>query len=277
MHRLDPQKNSDSITLWAGCLADHAENVRTQARLRLEQAAAAGEASAVNEQVGLVLKGQSWRALQQAALLASSIHATESATLLVPLLKHQRPEVRHASAGALRSLQQPETVEAIFGYLQERFDAGKPLSESDQAAVTQLLLAMGEMHHAPADKMLQQRLPKSDIFGMGPRRAATWSLGMLHEGQPNPQVIKLLAARANDRNMMEIEDEGLQIIALESIARIDPKAAVAIIRRNYNDQQGPEALRIAARSILVDQFGQDLPAMESIPSRTGPWFLEPTR
>ena len=55
-----------------------------------------------------------------------------------------------------------------------------------------LAQALGVLRYAPADDLLQKYIPMGVPIAVHARAAAVWTLGHLHDGDPDPQLTKKL-------------------------------------------------------------------------------------
>jgi HEAT repeat protein len=121
-----------------------------------------------------MLAGQSWRGLEQAALLLGALDHKPASARLVELLESPRPEVGIAAAWGLKQLAVPETLPAMFDKSNRQTelrskDGFTPAGLDEQTA--HLFEAFGKLRYAAAEPLLRRYVPKDYKMGEYSRAA----------------------------------------------------------------------------------------------------------
>jgi HEAT repeat protein len=236
---------------------------------------------AVRQATTEMLRSQRWRGLEQASLLAGALDHEAEADRLIELLDFPRPEVMVAAAWALRRLAVPATLgpmfdkvrrasESIHGAARDKDPSPIELLVLDRQT-SQLIQAFGQMRYAAPEALLRTFVPKGGAgLGGESRAAAIWTLGLLHEGQPEPELVERLRNRVADvENIDDPEDERVRNMAAVSLGRMKAVIALPDLRLYY--QMGHSHCGWAVEHIT----GETLPPVPPVEARQTGWFLEP--
>ena len=113
------------------------------------------------------------------------------------------------AAWGLRRLAVPRTLDAMFDKFRretEKAQQAGSLGIVVGRQVSQLIEAFGLMGYAQAEPLLRKYIPKGSPFDAECRAAAVWTLGHLHAGQPDAELVRLFVGRLSDVESMEPED-----------------------------------------------------------------------
>ncbi|MFA9479440.1 HEAT repeat domain-containing protein [Phycisphaerales bacterium AB-hyl4] len=273
------QQSAEAVQIMAEQLDDVAPAARTFARRTLEgYDEDASLSPVVREQLERVLNsGASWRALEQAGVLATLLDHKPTAERLAELLTHDRAEVRRAAANAMRVLSVEATLPAIAARAEALtdIDTASDLGPSASEEVTQLFHAIGQLRYEPADETLRRYIPKNSDYSSVSRSAAIWALGRIHEGESRPELARALVGRVTDQSMMDPESEDVQRFSAIALGRMDAADHVDDLRRMYRLEEMSEAFREACRWAVRELTGEELDPLPKRPSYIGGWFIEP--
>lgn len=223
-----------------------------------------------------ILAGNSWRGLEQAALLLAALGHHPAAARLIELLDFNRPEVNIAAAWGLKTLAVPETMPALLEVARRRTDfrlEGKTATGLDDHT-GHLLEAFGKVKYAPAEGLLRQHVPKDFQMGLFSRSAAIWSLGRLHEGVPDEKLAGQLLDRLTDEGMIR-EVPHVKYMSAVSLARMKAVSRAEAIRQYVGPDIPPTRLGMTIRWALIELTGEKIPEPEYRPASKADWFLEP--
>ena len=246
--------------------------------------------------------------LEQAAVAAGALRHEPAAEHLVKMLGYADPEVRSAAAWGLRRLAVPATAAAILETA--RTDTDKPRAPPRRALLPgadsseegldphghlgHLLEALGVMRHRPALPLLSRYLPMPPMPrppGDNPlwrpelRAAAIWSLGLIGEAAPPPDLVATLRKRLSGEPIepgakQKREDAAVvRAMAAVSLGRMKAKEAAPELRQIYQDEKELPRVRRACAWALERLTGEKVPELKlSLKPREvwySGWFLEP--
>jgi HEAT repeat protein len=277
-------------------LDDEHTDVRVRARRALEELARTkGLGPQVIKEGMRVLQEENWREVEQAALLLVRLDHKETASRLLELLSHPRPEVFATAAWGLRKLDVPVTLPGVLAYVDSELTRlrrhNSPHSRELWAELvadyqlSQLNQFLGARKYTKADTCLRRFIPhiKADPAGQESRSAAVWALGLLHEGQDVPELSRAFAERLNDVHSIPPEYPGVRMMAAFSMGRMPPKGEVRALvldrLRVYHPykQLSDDPISNACGWALERLTGQVM--RDPGPTRRfqGDWFLVPNR
>ncbi|TWT47038.1 HEAT repeat protein [Thalassoglobus neptunius] len=186
---------------------------------------------AVVDSVLTSLQSDSWRPLEHASLLASGLEMKDVTPRMMELLKHDRPKVAASAAYALKVFQQEESLAAATEQIVENtpriFDFRDPRNRVAFKLICEqtqhLAELVGMMKYRPADEALRAFIPKKEpgnivITDDLTRGVAIWSLGQMHAGDPDPELIDAWIDRLNDTTSLVPEFEYIREGAVYALA-----------------------------------------------------------
>jgi HEAT repeat protein len=224
-----------------------------------------------------MLAGESWRGIEQAALILGALGHRPAAPRLVALLESTRPEVGIAAAWALKRLAVPETLPALLDKARRQTEIRSNPNENPRGLDEQtahLIETFGRMKYAPAEPLLVQYIPKRFNFGWYSRSAAIWSLGHLHEGMPDESLAKQLLARATDDEMPS-EFVPVRAMAAVSIGRMKALSQVPALQKYIGPKPPAILYGVAMRWALMEITGEFVPEPDPPIAPRRKWFMEP--
>ncbi len=271
------------IALLADRLDDLHPRVRAGARAALQKLAAdPAWRGRVIAEATRILSGQSWRGLEQAAILLARLDHKPAAGRLVELLRHDRLEAGVAAAWALRELGVRETLPGVLKYLESALDVvGDPGRAPPllQHQVSQLNQFLGKARYAPADAALRRLIPRSPRHTepAEARASAIWALGLIHEGKPETGLVRAVQGRLDDVLSQPPEDVRVRWMSAVALGRMKAESALPSLRKYY--EADPAAKDPACRWAIEQITGERLPPIEppppAPPAVGTDWFLLP--
>jgi HEAT repeat protein len=254
-------------------LEDPHRDVRESVRESLRQLADRPELrQPVIDGATLVLDSEAWHGLEQSARLVGELDHQPSASRLVVLLEHERPEVNITAAWSLCRLAAPEALPAMLAFT-EQVTAGIPvdpaeahdvrLSPAQDVCLSHLFQAFGVTKFAPAEPLLLKFVPRRYDLGPQSRAAACWALGLLHVNDPQPELAQLLGQRVADSGDIPVpEPVEVRAHAAISLGRMNVPEAVQVLRSVYGGRVPGDPVREACGWALEQITGEDLPDPE---------------
>lgn len=269
-------------------LDDVHPHVRRDARRFLIELAQEAEFDAAVRQAATdMLAGESWRGLEQAALVLAAVDHEPAAERLIALLDFLRPEVCIAAAFALERLQVRDTLPALLEKARRSTPilkngapapvdlSGDPFSLDDvDAMMCHIFQAFGLMQFREADPLLRQYIPKEGYFCHA-RAAAIWALGKIYSGQPESELIAAFSGRLTDYDPLKLEDDRVRRMAAVSLGRLGSKQGLPALRTAYKRDTPHTHIGASAAWAIERITGETLPTPEPHTNTVMGWFLEP--
>lgn len=235
---------------------------------------------AVVQHTTQILQGNDWRGLEQAILILTALHQVQAGDRYLALLDHARPEVFVTAAWGLRKLAVPDLTEPMFAVAQklsERVKKGTAsIEHSTQLA--QLLEAMGERRHTPAEAHLRIYIPKSpggQPFSDQVRTSAIWSLGLLLDGKSDPALAKQLEERLADSGSIPPESLPVRSLSAITMGRLKSEPSLPELRKWYEVDTHNNYLGRCCGWAIERIAGEKLPDPDVLRPKLQNWFLEP--
>ncbi|TWU10418.1 HEAT repeat domain-containing protein [Allorhodopirellula heiligendammensis] len=231
----------------------------------------------VCQRVADVLAKDSWRGCEQATVVLARMDYEPAGQRMVELLAHPRGEVKVATAWGLTQLRVTDLLPAMLDRAEtvhEAFQSGD-LNDSipglsDQVA--HLFIAMGDQEYDAAAPLMRSYLPKNFALGQHSRAAAAWALGLIHENDPQHDLIAIMLERLNDTESLEPETAEVRQMCAVSIGRMNAESALPNLRENA----GSEAAASRACDWAIERMtGEPVPVFTAHRSEVGGWFLSP--
>lgn len=276
-------------------LDDANRNVRLLARRHLRELAADKKwHSPIIADAMAMLNGESWRGLEQAAILLAQLDHKPAVERLMQLVSFPRWEVSLASAWGVRKMDVPQMLPVVVHYLESelkrlRADRDKAPSSSWEPAprpivdfvLSQLNQFVGQRKYRPAEAILRQFIPKgmqSVIHGSESRAAAIWALGMIREGNNDPALAAALDARLADTMSMPPEDNRVRRMAALTLGRMKAEKQLTRLRDFYTEKKPAlDAVNNACGWAIERITGEVMPKAEPIRRMQRDWFLSPDK
>ena len=233
---LADKKQEDRVELICRLLDDVNPTLRRDAAASLiELATDAGLGEVVIAETSNVLAQSNWRGCEQACVVLTRLDHKSSGRRMVELLGHQRGEVQVAAAWGLSKLRIQELLPDMLDHAQSVYEGFRSgvLNDSMPGAslhVAHLFIAFGDQVHAPAEALMRQYMPKDFSLGLESRAAAAWALGMLHVGDPQPDLISIFVGRIND-NGIEPDTDEIRNMSAISLGRMQAESALPDLRK----------------------------------------------
>ncbi|HEY1378481.1 MAG TPA: HEAT repeat domain-containing protein, partial [Gemmataceae bacterium] len=198
---------------------------------------------------------------------------------LVGLLNSDRPEVMVAAAWGLRRLAVPDTLPVVLEYVRRRLGQvrGAAVSrvtpqEGVERQLVQLAQFFGQSGYRPADRDLRGMTQRP--VGTEVRAAAFWSLGLLHAGEPVPELVTEFEGRVKDTRY---EDPRVRTMAAIALGRMRAKDALATLRQYAGKEPSLDPANNACAWAVAQITGEPPPPRRTIEVPDRGWFLVPLK
>ncbi len=229
----------------------------------------------VVEQSTKMLASDTWRGLEQAALVLGSLDHEPAAERLVELLPYVRGEVRIAAGWALRRLKVAATYPAILAHAVEvektiaMQESGSPTTKQ----LSQIFQLFGEVRYVSAESLMRKFVPKSPL-DQRVRGAAVWSLGYLYLDNPKSNLPKLFAARLADNASPMPELDYVRQMAGIGLGRMRAESELETLRR-FAQIDGPNTKVGRGCGWSIERMtGEKMPPGTDRQDGVLGWFLE---
>jgi HEAT repeat protein len=284
------QPTDAHLRLLGDRLNDAHPAVRTRARQALRQLGSKGEwREAVIREGTRLLGGTDWRGLEQSTILLAQLDHVPTATRLLKLLSHERPEVLVAAGWGLRRLAVPETLPAVLEYFEGQYRLMRELGRSagrkgGEAALDQQLshLAqfLGQGRYRPADALLRRMIPPmvgkdANPAGFETRAAAIWALGLIHEGKPVPDLVQVVYGRLTAVRPFDLEDIRVRRMSAVALGRMKATELLDTLREFYHGKPSLDVVNNAVGWAIEQMTGEKVPPPGTIEVTPLNWFLTP--
>jgi HEAT repeat protein len=288
------EPTDDHVRLLGDRLSDPHPDVRGRARRALHELAARSEFREwVIHEGTRALAGTDWRGQEQAAVLLAELGHKPATKRMLELLWADRPEALVAAAWGLRKLAVPDTLVPVLDFvgthhrkmLASGSAAGRSVPpDAIDRQLAQLVQFLGQARYRPADGRLREMLPRlvpgqpgnppQTPVGVETRAAVAWALGLLHEGKPDADVGRALAARLTDvATPAGAEYDRVRGMAAVSLGRMKDKNAAPTLRRFYAGKPTLDPVNNACGWALAQITGEPVPPPGTVEQRQPAWFL----
>jgi HEAT repeat protein len=301
----------DAVELLAGLLDDDHSAVRDAAVDALVSLAGSADWQIkVGQRLIDLIDAHSPRATTSALLVLGAIDFEPAAQPVLKLLDAEEPHVAIAAARALERLAVNSTADAILAHAVRendhtieivkqlaplygklsRSEVDPPDLSSTYLQLEELILALGQLRHGPADDFLLRFVPKPVWPGPGeppslaafeqprPRAAAIWALGKIHAdaGQQAPTaLVAMLSERLSDVTPIPREEPIVRRMAAVSLGRIDHRTSLPTLRE-FSDSANPDdEIGRACQWSIERLTGQARASPRSRTVHHIDWFLAP--
>lgn len=224
-----------------------------------------------------ILNGNSWRGCEQACFVLTKLDHKASGRRMVELLKHERGEVRVATAWGLTQLRVesllPDMVEHGMSVFQA-FKSGK-MSGNSPGYTTQmahLFMAFGNQDYKPADKLIRLYLPKDFSLGADSRAGAYWAAGKIHRDDPPADIVKMMITQLSDTESFFPEVESVRRMCLAGLYFTNAKEGIPAIRKYA---RGMDHMSLACFFCLEKLAGEPMPEIPEARFTYDDWILIP--
>jgi HEAT repeat protein len=252
------------------------ENRALARRTLLTMAADERLHAAVVEQTTAVLHQDAWRGDEQAILILTTLEQRQVGPRLLELLDHPRPEAFVTAAWGLRKLAVPDLIEPMFAATKKISDgilADGAVPSDHAVQLAQLHEAMGEMRYMPAEAHLRTYVRKG--LPEPSRTAAIWSLGLLLDSRPDPQLAKQLEERLADISSLPPEMGPVRGMCAITLGRMKSEASLPALRKWYTTHGHNDYVGRCCGWSIERMTGEKLPDPDPFPIKQGNWFLVP--
>ncbi len=255
-------------------LSDAHPDVHSQARRALRELAGKFR-TAVLAECERALAGADWRGREQAAILYAQLDHKPAALKLTAVLSDERPEAAIAAAWGLRVLAVPETLPNSLAHFVRHTAKPDPPEWRDRQ-LGHLAQQMGQARYTLADTSLRVVVPPNNRSGVHTRAAASWALGLIHEGKPVPELAATLAGRVSAVRPFDVELEPVRTMCAISLARMKAAEQLPTLRTFYTDGKPSFNKVNNACAWAIEQLtGEKVPPPGELVLPQRAWFLVP--
>lgn len=273
VHRADVE----SVRLLGPLLNDQNRTLRRFVSDQFIEFGASDELSiAVIDQVLSAVHAEQWRGLEQALFVLGSMDHEPSASRMIELLRHQRPEVAFTAAWALRRISVAETLPEMFDFAK---DWAEPLLTAQvphagvELQLAELFQSFGLQNFSEADPVMRTFIAKRPGAGRA-RAAAIWALGKLHKEQAPEDLTQLLEERLSDDNPLMPENALVRQMSAISLGRMRSEAALPTLKRYAEVDNG--GVKLATMWAVHHLTGEDdFSPLQPATTVLSDWFLVP--
>ncbi len=202
-----------------------------------------------------------WQGMEQALVLLGQLQATQFSAECVSMLNHPRPEVAASAAWLIHLYPDPaikepvvQQVIALEAHLRDTIsqpdDSGLPLGF--------LLQYCGLLRYSEVQTILEKQYDKRAPGGPDMRAAAMWTVGLLHERNPDPTVIAKLEGRINDRNPMDPEAPQVRRMSVMALGLMRAKTSIPVLQNAFQ-MDAPEMLIPGMVRRVLPLLGEPMP------------------
>lgn len=227
-----------------------------------------------------MLRNGEWRGLEQSIVLLVSMEDRSIVDRLLELLEAQRAEVHATAAWGLARLAVESTAPAVLEVFSRRTDfalAGDYRGDRIYLQTCHLAQALGQMQYEPADEYLRKYVAKGQSLMTQARAAAIWSLGKLHAGTPDDDLVKRLRDRLVDINSMNPERAEVRTMAAIALGRMKATGSVDAIRDMQGIERQRNAVGFACTWAIHELTGEPIPPPRDNVFWEEDWFLVPIK
>jgi HEAT repeat protein len=288
------QPSEAHVRLLGDRLSDPHPDVRDKARRALHELAGKAELrSSVIEQGRRAFAGDDWRGQEQGTYLLGHLDQKKITDRLLKLLHSPRPEVAVAAGWGLRLLAVKETLPAVLDHVRLRHQqlrakgVSAGLQNMSGAVVdqqlSQLIQFIGQAKYKEAEETLRALVPRGGLPQLTPvggetRAAAIWVLGLLHEGDPQADLVSLIEGRLTGDLGIGPDDPRVRRMSAIALGRMKAKQSLPALRE-FSGGEYPSADLIshACRWSISRLTGEPLRPQAVIEVPQQDWFLIPVR
>lgn len=199
-----------------------------------------------------------WQALEQACYLLAKFRRPEFAEIILPLCRHERPEVFVAAAWLFHLMPEPKLKQEFRQLMEERIQLATTGSRANNPIFRELDLQIGLLFQTAGyckfmDELphMMQQLNKQSGLGEQARSAGIWAIGALKAGTKDKATTKQLIGRLNDRNHPTFPEFNLaRRMAAQAIGRIQSETAITHLESAFEEDGPPTYIPQTARWAL---------------------------
>jgi hypothetical protein len=231
-------------------------------------------------EAALLRETSPWQQLEQSLVLLCQLQQPQVAAAGVPLLQHERAEVAVTAAWAMHlypdaDLLAPavEFVRSRDAWLNQTGDLQITFDYNDVALQIGFLFQFaGVLRDVQLEDIMEQQFSKSAPGGAIKRAAAMWSLGLLHENEPDNPLAEKFESRMLDTEGLNPEVLEVRQASIISVGRMrSTNSRSALMRAFAGDSVEtliPQSVRWSTRLI-----GLPVPDLPPPLVRTASGFL----
>ena len=223
---------------------------------------------------------ENWQGIEQNLLLLGQLRAAQYADRCIPLLEHPRNEVLVTAAWLLHLFPDPAVEVAVRKHLLRNEEmlknpATTPVGADIGEQSSYLIQYAGLMRLKDLDAVMQPHFSKTMPGGTIKRAAAMWTLGLFHQNDPAPDLVKAFLERLADRAGVPPEKPEVFRISAIALGLMQAESAAPSLVKAYQSDLPDTFIPDSARWSL-GMIGEPLP--EPVKPRlqdVGDWKLSP--
>ncbi len=223
---------------------------------------------------------EDWQGIEQCLLLLGQLRVAQFSDRCVPLLEHPRNEVLVTSAWLMHLYPDVAVRDAVRKHLMRNAEmlqnsALIPAGADIGLQSSYLIQYAGLERLKDLHAFLEPDFSKSAPGGTFKRSAAMWTLGLFHENDPDPEIVKSLLGRVADRGGMMPESEPVRRMSAIALGLMRAKSAVPGLLKAYEIDPGNSLIPDSARWSL-GMIGEPLlDPLKAYSQAVGGWRLSP--
>lgn len=223
---------------------------------------------------------ENWQGIEQSLLLLGQLRGGQFSDRCIPLLEHSRNEVLVTAAWLLHLFPDATVEPAIRQHLTRNDEMLKAPATAPEGAYLGLQSAYliqyaGLMRLKDLELFLQPNFKKTEPGGYEKRSAAMWTMGLLHENDPVPELTKSFIERLADRDSLLPEHWNVRRMSAVALGILRAKSAASGLIQAYEIDSIEGTIPDSARWSL-GMIGEPMPEpTEGYLERIGGWKLNP--
>ncbi len=228
----------------------------------------------------LTANSENWQGIEQSLLLLGQLRAVHFSDRCIPLLEHPRNEVLVTAAWLLHLFPDPAVEEAVRKHLMRNEEMLKNSATAPAGAdigeqSSYLIQYAGLMRLKDMQAFLTPNFSKAEPGGQIKRAAAMWTLGLLHENDPDPELTTSYIGRVADRIAAPPEWPQVRRMSAVALGLIRAKTAVPGLLEAYKVDPVETVIPDSARWAL-GMIGEAPPEpVKPLSLQVGGWKLSP--
>jgi len=211
-----------------------------------------------------------WQGIEQALILLGQLKATQFSQQCIPLLDYPRDEVSISAAWLIHLFPDESVRDAVLSTIRKMDELlltqateyfGNPGPPHLESALKQSFLIQygGLVRMREIQPILETKFSKTDPGGYLVRTAAMWTLGMLFEKNPVPELAAKFEERIKDRATVPPESRNVRRASVMALGLMRAVAFVPVVQEAYSSETGESLVPGTARWVLP-LLGQPVPA-----------------
>jgi HEAT repeat protein len=253
------------LTLLQSLMNDGHVDVRNVARMMAERVAVEQPPLAAvverNAAATLVPDSPDGFGIEQSLYLLGQLRADKYSSQCVPLLTHPRREVTVAASWLIHLFPDPAIRDAIVEhvrFLEARLHDASLSPGDPPQRMAFLVQYLGVLRIPDLEDLYRQQFSKAAPGGVDKRAACLWALALLHERDPDPDLIPQFESRVQDRGGMMPEGVPVRRVSVLCIGLMRGTSAVPTVEEAFEVDSLVTSIPVTAQWVLP-LLGEPLP------------------